>query len=146
MTHHGIVPIGCSPLGSPARPARDTALTDTVDLEAPAVLAVAARLGLTPAAVCLRWPIGRGQIPIPFSVKRPQSLDAPRAAVAGPPPAEDMAALAATDKNCRLIEGQIFLWKDGQNWEDLWDVTGEITPPQLLPPAPVGVKESCIIS
>ena len=21
-----------------------------------------------------------------------------------------------------LIKGQVFLWKDGQTWEDLWDV------------------------
>jgi len=28
-----------------------------------------------------------------------------------------------------LIKGQVFLWKDGQTWEDLWDVGGEITPP-----------------
>jgi hypothetical protein len=28
-----------------------------------------------------------------------------------------------------LIKGQVFLWKDGQSWEDLWDVNGEITPP-----------------
>ena len=37
--------------------------------------------------------------------------------------------IAAIDKNCRLIKGQVFLWKDGQTWEDLWDVNGEITPP-----------------
>jgi hypothetical protein len=29
----------------------------------------------------------------------------------------------------RLIKGQVFLWKDGQNWEDLWDMDGVITPP-----------------
>ncbi len=33
------------------------------------------------------------------------------------------------DRNCRLIKGQVFLWKDGQTWEDLWDLNGEITPP-----------------
>ncbi len=32
------------------------------------------------------------------------------------------------DKNCRLIKGQVFLWKDAQGWEDLWDLSGEITP------------------
>ena len=24
----------------------------------------------------------------------------------------------------RLIKGQVFLWKDGQSWEDLWDLNG----------------------
>jgi len=42
---------------------------------------------------------------------------------------EEMKALAGIDKNCRLIKGQVFLWKDNQSWEDLWDINGEITPP-----------------
>ena len=40
-----------------------------------------------------------------------------------------MQALAGIDKNCRLIKGQVFLWKEGQSWEALWDEDGEITPP-----------------
>jgi len=40
---------------------------------------------------------------------------------------EEMRAIAALDRNCRLIKGQVFLWKDGQTWEDLWDLNGEIT-------------------
>jgi hypothetical protein len=40
-----------------------------------------------------------------------------------------MKAIGALDRNCRLIKGQVFLWKDGQSWEDLWDINGEITPP-----------------
>ena len=41
---------------------------------------------------------------------------------------EEMREIAGIDRNCRLIKGQVFLWKDGQSWEDLWDVNGEITP------------------
>ena len=40
-----------------------------------------------------------------------------------------MQAIARIDRNCRLIKGQVFLWKEGQRWEDLWDLGGEITPP-----------------
>lgn len=127
VTAHGIVPIGYSPLGSPARPVRDTAPGDTVDLADPVVVSIAARLGLTPAAVCLKWAIGRGQIPIPFSVKRPQYFAALQAAAGGPLSAEDRAALAGIDQNCRLIKGQVFLWKDGQDWRDLWDESGTLT-------------------
>ncbi len=36
--------------------------------------------------------------------------------------------VAGIDRNCRLIKGQVFPWKDGLGWGDLWDVTGEITP------------------
>ena len=40
----------------------------------------------------------------------------------------DMAAIAGTDRGCRLIKGQVFLWKGGRSWEDLWDPDGTITP------------------
>jgi hypothetical protein len=42
---------------------------------------------------------------------------------------EEMRAIGSIDRNCRLIKGQVFLWKEGQTWEALWDVNGEITPP-----------------
>jgi hypothetical protein len=38
----------------------------------------------------------------------------------------DMRAIQAIDKGCRLIKGQVFLWKDHQSWEDLWDMDGVI--------------------
>jgi alcohol dehydrogenase (NADP+) len=38
-----------------------------------------------------------------------------------------MQKIPAIGRNCRLIEGQVFLWKAGQAWEDLWDMHGEIT-------------------
>ncbi len=41
---------------------------------------------------------------------------------------EEMQRIAGIDRNCRLAKGQVFLWKPGQSWEDLWDVDGEITP------------------
>ena len=52
-----------------------------------------------------------------------------QAAVSDPLTDAEMQAIAGIDKNCRLIKGQVFLWKDGQTWEDLWDLSGEVTPP-----------------
>jgi hypothetical protein len=47
--------------------------------------------------------------------------------VVGPPLTDaDMTAIAGIDKNCRLIKGQVFLWKQDQTWEDLWDLDGVI--------------------
>jgi hypothetical protein len=43
--------------------------------------------------------------------------------------AAEMDAIAKLDQNCRLIKGQVFLWKENQTWEALWDVNGVITPP-----------------
>ena len=124
---HGIVPIGYSPLGSPSRPARDRTPGDTVDIEDPVILQIANRLGLHPATVCIKWAVQRGQVPIPFSVKRPQYLSTLQAVVGVPLTEEDMAQISNIDRNNRLIKGQVFLWKEDQAWEDLWDVNGEIT-------------------
>jgi alcohol dehydrogenase (NADP+) len=123
---HGIVPIGYCPLGSPGRPERDRTSDDTVDLEDPVITEIAQRRGIHPAAVCIRWAIQRGQIPIPFSVNHyRENLEA--AAGEGLSD-EEMARIGGIDRNCRLIKGQVFLWKDNQSWEDLWDLNGEITP------------------
>lgn len=123
---HGMLPIGYSPLGSPARPERDRTPQDTVDIEDPVIVAIAERTGLHPALVCLKWAVQRGQVPIPFSVKRAQYLANLRAVAGAPLTAEDMAAIAGIDKVCRLIKGQVFLWPGATGWEDLWDLDGVI--------------------
>lgn len=126
---NGIEPIGYSPIGSPARPERDRTPEDSVDVEDPVIVAIAQRLGVHPAVVCIKWAIQRGQTPIPFSTKRRNCLANLQATVSPPLTAADMAAIAGIDRNCRLIKGQVFLWKDDQSWEDLWDLDGVITPP-----------------
>lgn len=126
---NGIQPIGYSPLGSPNRPERDRTPADTSPLTDPVILRIAERLGVSPAIVCVKWAIRRGQIPIPFSAKRANYLANLRAAVSDPLTDEDVSAIAAIDRKNRLIKGQVFLWKAGQTWEDLWDMEGDITPP-----------------
>jgi alcohol dehydrogenase (NADP+) len=126
---NGIVPIGYSPLGSPNRPERDRTPEDTSPTQDPVILKIANRLGVHPAAVCIKWAVQRGQIPIPFSTNKRNILNNLLAVVADPLTEEEMRAIALIDRDCRLIKGQVFLWKDGQSWEDLWDVNGEITPP-----------------
>jgi alcohol dehydrogenase (NADP+) len=123
---HGIEPIGYSPLGSPGRPERDRTPDDTVDIEDPVILAIARQHGIHPAEVCIKWAVQRGQTPIPFSVK-PRNYIANLECVKTEPLTEaDMRAIAGIDKNCRLIKGQVFLWRDNQSWEDLWDPNGVI--------------------
>jgi len=126
---NNILPIGYSPLGSPSRPERDRTPEDTVDVEDPVIVRIAERLGISPAAVCIRWAIQRGQTPIPFSVKRHQYLGSLQAAAGASLTEDEMQAIAGIDRGCRLIKGQVFLWKDDQTWEALWDTNGEITPP-----------------
>ncbi len=123
----GIEPVGYCPIGSPGRPERDRTPEDTVDTEDPVIVRIAERHGVHPAAVCLKWATQRGQTPIPFSTKRDHYLANLRSVIGEPLSGEDMAAIAGIDRNCRLIKGQVFLWRQGQNWEDLWDLNGEIT-------------------
>ena len=124
----GIEPVGYSPIGSPGRPQRDRTPEDTVDIEDPVIVKIAARLGLTPANVCIKWAVQRGQTPIPFSTTRRNYESNLKCLATEPLTDEDMRAIAAIDRNCRLIKGQVFLWRDGQTWEDLWDLNGEIAP------------------
>ena len=124
---HGIVPIGFSPIGSPTRPDRDKTPSDTVDIEDPVIVKIAERLEVHPAVVCVKWAVQRGQIPIPFSIHRREYLSNIQATVTEPLSDEDMQSLENIDKGCRLIKGQVFLWKEAQSWEDLWDVDGEST-------------------
>jgi diketogulonate reductase-like aldo/keto reductase len=126
VVDNGIVPIGFSPMGSPGRPDRDRTPNDSVDIQDPVIVGIARRLNVHPAVVCVKWAVQRGQIPIPFSVKRDQYLSTLRGLVQDPLTNEEMAAIGSIDRNCRLIKGQVFLWRESQNWEDLWDIDGEI--------------------
>jgi len=124
---NGIEPVGYCPIGSPGRPERDRTLEDTSPIDDEVVREIANRHRIHPAVVCIKWAVQRGQTPIPFSV---HNYRANLAGVVSDPLSDDeMHEIAAIDRNCRLIKGQVFLWKDGQTWEDLWDVHGEITPP-----------------
>jgi alcohol dehydrogenase (NADP+) len=128
VLENGIQPIGYCPIGSPGRPVRDRAPEDTAPTEDPVIMNIARRHGVHPAVVCIKWAVQRGQTPIPFSVN-PRNYLANLRGVAGDPLTKDeMQEIAAIDRNCRLIKGQVFLWRAGQSWEDLWDINGEITP------------------
>jgi len=128
VVDNGIVPIGFCPIGSPTRPDRDKTETDTVDIEDPTIVKIAKRLNVHPAIVCIKWAAQRGQVPIPFSVHRNEYLGNIRCTISDPLTDAEMDEISKINKNCRLIKGQVFLWKDSQTWEALWDVDGKITP------------------
>ena len=119
-----IQPIGYCPLGSPGRPERDRTGDDTSDMDDPVIRDIAQKYGLHPAAVCLKWAAQRGQVPIPFSVNNYKANL--QAVISEPLSMEEMVKISTIDKNCRLIKGQVFLWKDDQDWQDLWDINGQI--------------------
>jgi len=128
VSDHNIIPIGYSPIGSPARPERDRTPGDTVDIEDPVMVRIAKKRGIHPAALCVKWAAQRGQIPIPFSTNRSHYRGNLKSLLSDTLNNEEMAEIATIDQGCRLIKGQVFLWKEDQSWEDLWDVNGHITP------------------
>jgi alcohol dehydrogenase (NADP+) len=124
---NNIVPVGYCPIGSPQRPERDRTPEDTAPTQDPVILGIADQRGEHPAVVCLKWAVQRGQTPIPFSTNPSHCYRNLLGVVSEPLTAEQMHAISAIDRNCRLIKGQVFLWKEGQHWQDLWDLNGQIT-------------------
>jgi alcohol dehydrogenase (NADP+) len=123
---HGVEPIGFCPIGSPGRPERDRTPEDTVDTADPVIVSIARAHGIAPAPLCVKWAVQRGQTPVPFSVNPEHYLANLEAVVSEPLTDEEMRAIEGIDKGCRLIKGQVFLWREGQSWEDLWDLDGTI--------------------
>lgn len=126
MQKLSVLPIGFSPIGSPARPDRDKTNTDTVDIEDPAIVALSEKYGVHAAVICVKWAAQRGQVPIPFSIRRANYLANLACTVSEPLTSEEMEAIAQIDRNCRLVKGQVFLWPGAQSWENLWDNGGVI--------------------
>lgn len=127
LKENGIEVIGFSPIGSPKRPERDRTPDDTVDIEDPLIVAIARRLNVHPAVVCLVWAVQRGQIIIPFSVKEDKLYSNLKGIIEYRLTDKEMEQISKIDKGSRLIKGQVFLWKTAKNWEDLWDLDGNIT-------------------
>jgi alcohol dehydrogenase (NADP+) len=123
---HQIAPIGFAPIGSPTRPDRDMMPEDTVDIEDPVIVKIAERLNVHPAVICVKWAVQRGQIPIPFSIHAKEYWSNLKAAVTEPLTQEEMQEIAGIDKNNRLIKGQVFLWESAKDWQDLWDLDGQV--------------------
>lgn len=123
----GIEPIGFCPIGSPGRPQRDRMPEDTVDVEDPVIVSIARAHGIHSAAVCVKWAVQRGQTPIPFSINPDHYRANLKAVVSDPLTDEEMRAIEAIDRGCRLVKGQVFLWRENQSWEDLWDLDGTIS-------------------
>jgi diketogulonate reductase-like aldo/keto reductase len=121
-----IAPIGFAPIGSPTRPDRDKTPADTVAIEDPVIIKIANRLNVHPAVICVKWAVQRGQIPIPFSVRPNEYWSNLKSAVTEPLTEDEMQEIARIDKNNRLIKGQVFLWESAKDWQDLWDLDGQI--------------------
>merc|ERR1712232_1207977 len=128
MRKNDIQVVGFCPLGSPGRPDRDRTEDDTVDLEDPVVVSLAKQFKVHPASIAIAWAVRRGQITIPQSCSERNIRSNLVAAtlISKQLTEKNMEDLASIDKRCRLIKGQVFCWKQGQDWKDLWDEDGKI--------------------
>lgn len=123
---NGIQPVGYCPLGSPGRPERDRTPDDVDDMELPAVVEAARAHGVHPALICLKWAVQNGQVPIPFSVKKPQYESNLQCVTEDPLTDGEMARINAEKVSDRKIKGQVFLWPGAKDWHALWDEDGNI--------------------
>lgn len=119
----GILLQAFSPLGSPARPARLITEGDPAPLAEPAVIAAAAKHGVSPAQVLIRWQVQRGVVVLPKSTTPERiaaNLDVFRFAL----DEADLAALAklAEGEGCkRTNKGSTFVQNLPGGWRDAWD-------------------------
>ncbi|MBR2572425.1 MAG: aldo/keto reductase [Clostridia bacterium] len=121
-----ILLIGFCPLGSPTRPARDRLPDDVSVMEMPAVREIAARHGVHPALICIKWAVRRGHMPIPFSVYEAEYESNLRCVTEDPLTDGEFEALTRADTGRRIIKAFNFLWPGAESWENLWDTGGEI--------------------
>jgi alcohol dehydrogenase (NADP+) len=127
VRRHGIEPIGYSPIGSPGRPERDRTARRHGGHRRP---------GDRGDCGATRYPSGRRLHQVGsaaradadplLGTKRRNYLANLQGVVGAPLTDDEMAAIAGIDKGCRLIKGQVFLWKENQDWRDLWDEDGVI--------------------
>ena len=123
----GIEIIGFCPIGSPTRPDRDKTENDLVDIKEPVIVEIAKKHNIHPALVCLKWALQKGHIPIPFSIYENEYYSNLMITMSEPLSEDEMNKIKTVDANCRLIKGQVFLWKDANDWHDLCDEDGVIT-------------------
>ncbi len=127
LRDHQIEPIGFCPIGSPGRPERDRTADDTSPTMDPTIVELAEQYGIHPATACVKWATDVGHTPIPFSTN-PRNIHANLEATTRPSfTSDELSAIEDADRDCRLIKGQVFLWKDDQPWRELWDEDGGIT-------------------
>jgi alcohol dehydrogenase (NADP+) len=118
---HGIAVTAYSPLGSPDRPPHFKADGEPVLLADPAVLAIAARHGVTPAQVLIAWALQRGTVVIPKSVSPErirQNLEAANLQL----DAAEMRALDGLDRRRRYVDGSFWATPGSpHSLASLWD-------------------------
>ncbi|WFS62799.1 aldo/keto reductase [Pseudodesulfovibrio thermohalotolerans] len=112
---------GFAPLGSKHRPAHQHKEGEPGLLNHPDILAMAERLGTTPASILLGWAVSRGTSVIPKSTN-PERLRQNLAAADLELAEADMAIISAMDMSYRFLDGSHWMLKGSPyTLENIWD-------------------------
>lgn len=119
---HGIVLEAYSPLGSPDRPARLVDAADPEPLTDPVIARVAAKHGVSPAQVLLRWQVQRGVVVLPKSVT-PARIAANLELFHFALDDADLADIAVlgTRPASRIVKGLPLMVAGQEHWASHWD-------------------------
>jgi alcohol dehydrogenase (NADP+) len=118
---NGIVVTAYSPLGSGDRPAGMKKSGEPALLDNPEIQRLAAKHGATPAQVLLAWGLGRQTVVIPKSVN-PERLRQNLASAELQLDDQDMADIAALDRDYRFVDGSFFAGPGSPyTVKELWD-------------------------
>jgi NAD(P)-dependent dehydrogenase (short-subunit alcohol dehydrogenase family) len=96
-------------------------------MQDPSLVRIAEAKKISAAQLALKFQMQRGVVVIPQSANPVHQRANLESALLPDLSAEEMKELQATDKNIRFIAGQVFNWKKGMDWHDLWDDLGEAT-------------------
>lgn len=118
---NGLAVTGFAPLGSKHRPAHQHKASEPSLLDHPEILAMAERLGTTPASILLGWAVGRGTSVIPKSTNSDR-LRQNLAAADLQLNETDMSTISAMDVNYRFLDGSHWMLEGSPYTpENLWD-------------------------
>ncbi|WP_419786495.1 aldo/keto reductase [Pseudodesulfovibrio sp.] len=112
---------GFAPLGSKHRPAHQHKEGEPTLLDHPEIVAMANRLGTTPASILLGWAVTRGTSVIPKSTN-PDRLRQNLAAADLELSEDDMFIIASMDLNYRFLDGSHWMMEGSPyTAENIWD-------------------------
>jgi len=116
----GVAVTAYSPLGSPDSAAMMGRHDDVLLTQHPTVTQIAESRGATPGQVLIAWALARGTSVIPKSVNPGRIVEnwAARDLSLTPP---DMAAIAALDRNQRMVDGGFWFLGETYSPQTLWD-------------------------
>ena len=117
---HDIIVTAAMPLGSPERPPRCRRDDDPEVMNDPELKAIAAESGHSVAQIIIRWHLQRGVVCIPKATEEwmiQENFETLNFRLTY----DQMERINAIDKHYRYTRGEVYRWKENQQWQEFWD-------------------------